>query len=185
LASRPAPRPRTIHAMMPITGSLVSPQVKYAVIGQAGQIAVGDRVSRGCSPSFSRSALPAPVRVRIKKSGPCRCPRNIGGCLGPERCLYPTLPRRARIGIPPPIATSPSLTAQHSSRPGPARPGQGRPACTARRPASQRACVGGSGFHRPPRRRHSTNEAAPPMRMSNTITTVRVMIPTVLSSTAG
>src|SRR5580704_17474214 len=47
LASRPAPRPRTIHAMMPITDSLVSDRVRYAVVGHAGEIAVGEDFSRG------------------------------------------------------------------------------------------------------------------------------------------
>src|SRR5580693_4296635 len=48
LASKPAPRPRTIHAMTPITDSLVqSDQVRYAVVGHAGQIAVGEETLPG------------------------------------------------------------------------------------------------------------------------------------------
>jgi hypothetical protein len=53
LASKPATRPRTIHAMMPITDSLVSDQVKYAVVSHARQIARGEIfLPGGFSPSF-------------------------------------------------------------------------------------------------------------------------------------
>src|SRR5579859_5806319 len=78
LASRPAPRPRTIHAMMPITDSLVSPQVRYAVVSHAGEIAVGEDSPVG-SPSFGRSVLPAPILVRIKNPGPAAARTNISG----------------------------------------------------------------------------------------------------------
>ena len=137
LAIRPAPRPRTIQAMMPITGSLVSPQVEYAVVGHAGDRG-GRRVSRGCSPSFSRSVLPAPVRVRIKNPGPAAARAILAGdgCLGPERCLYTTLPWLSGIGIPQPITSSSNLRAAGSggratlalAQAAMLRPGQCRPA---------------------------------------------------------
>src|SRR3984957_1900971 len=50
LASRPAPRPRTIHAMMPITDSLVSDQNDVRVAGPARQVAVGENNSCGLLP---------------------------------------------------------------------------------------------------------------------------------------
>src|ERR1039457_6338275 len=46
LASKPAPRPRTIQAMIPITDSLVSDQMRYVVVSHAGQIAVGEEFSQ-------------------------------------------------------------------------------------------------------------------------------------------
>ena len=49
-ASRPAPRPRTIHAMMPITDSSVSKNLMYGVAGPARQVAVGGISSRGLLP---------------------------------------------------------------------------------------------------------------------------------------
>src|SRR6476619_6032245 len=79
LASKPAPKPRTIHAMIPITDSLVSDQVRYAVVGNAGQIAAGEDFSLGCSPSFGCSALPAPFRVRTKNPGPAAARAIVGG----------------------------------------------------------------------------------------------------------
>jgi hypothetical protein len=69
------------------------------VVGHAGQIAVGEDSPVGCSPSFGRSVLPAPVRVRIKKSGPCRCTRNAGGQLPGSGALplgYSSLARAHR-----------------------------------------------------------------------------------------
>src|SRR6266568_1425629 len=50
LASRPAPRPRTIHAMMPITDSSVSGEIDIRVAGPARQVAVGESNSCGLLP---------------------------------------------------------------------------------------------------------------------------------------
>src|ERR1035437_5968679 len=46
LASRPAARPRTIHAMIPITDSLARDQVAYAGVSHAGEMAMGVGHSR-------------------------------------------------------------------------------------------------------------------------------------------
>src|SRR5580658_5968510 len=47
---RPAPRPRTIHAMMPITDSSVSEELDVRGSGPARLIAVGEITSRGLLP---------------------------------------------------------------------------------------------------------------------------------------
>src|SRR5689334_19682982 len=51
LASRPAPRPRTIHAMMPITDSSVSDEIDVRVAGPARQVA-GEKITPAGSCPF-------------------------------------------------------------------------------------------------------------------------------------
>src|SRR4249919_2534690 len=50
LASKPAPRPRTIHAMMPITDSSVSDEIDIRVAGPARHVAVGENLPAGSCP---------------------------------------------------------------------------------------------------------------------------------------
>src|ERR1039458_6163312 len=71
LASRPAARPRTIQAMMPITDSLVSDEVTYAVVSHAWLIAMGVEFSRDSYRPLACSVLPAPFRARKKIPDPC------------------------------------------------------------------------------------------------------------------
>jgi hypothetical protein len=70
------------------------------VVGHAGEIAAGEkRFSRGFSPSFGRGVLPAPGRVRAKKSsGPAAASADIAGCScrGPEQHSYSTPYSRAK-----------------------------------------------------------------------------------------
>src|SRR5207248_1339613 len=87
-ASRPALRPRTIHAMMPITDSLVSDQVRPAVAGHAGWAAGG---GRRILPRVLTVLWPwrlAGIRSGYdeKNPGPAATTANIGDCsrLGPE-----------------------------------------------------------------------------------------------------
>src|SRR6185437_12197839 len=80
LASRPAPRPRTIHAMMPITDSSVSNQMTYGVAGPARQVAVGERNSRGLLP-FSGPERLSWRRPERKNSGSCAAPVVFTGQL--------------------------------------------------------------------------------------------------------
>src|ERR1700726_586617 len=60
-ASRPAPRPRTIHAMMPITDSSVSDVNDVWVAGPARRVAVGEEISAGSCPLLGHNALTARV----------------------------------------------------------------------------------------------------------------------------
>src|SRR6185437_12885469 len=101
LAIRPAIRPSTIHAMMPMTDSLVSDV--GAVRGC--RYCWADRGRRKSSPGRShrpliRSVLPEPVRVRKRKSGPMPAAANNAAKrhLGPEFTFYNTLTLTSRIG---------------------------------------------------------------------------------------
>src|SRR5271165_5993122 len=73
LASRPAPSPRTIHAIIPITDSSVSDEIEVRIAGPARRVAVGENNSCGLLP-FSR-----PLRFYradpTKNSGPTLLPR--------------------------------------------------------------------------------------------------------------
>src|SRR6202023_2112919 len=63
LASRPAPRPRTIHAMMLITDSSVSDDNDVRVAGPARQVAVGEITPAGSCPFLGRCAFSAAART--------------------------------------------------------------------------------------------------------------------------
>jgi hypothetical protein len=74
LKVRPCDLPPGISmlTMMPITGSLVS-EVTYAVVGHAGQIAMGEEFSRASHCPVVVASLPAPFRAR--KTDPAALPR--------------------------------------------------------------------------------------------------------------
>ena len=92
--SRPAPRPRTIHAIIPITDSSVSDEIEVRVAGPARRIAVGENNSCGLLP-FSRP-------LRLYGAGPNKKLRSCTGpaifignsCRGPEQYSLFTTPLR-------------------------------------------------------------------------------------------
>src|SRR5271165_6559383 len=57
LASRPAPSPRTIHAIIPITDSSVSDEIEVRVAGPARRVAVGEITPAGSCPFLGRCAF--------------------------------------------------------------------------------------------------------------------------------
>jgi len=79
----------------------------YAVVGHAGEIAVGrGGFSRGFSPSFGHGVLPAPGRVRAKKSsGPAAASADVAGAAAGVRSnAFIVLLILAQRGIPQPAA---------------------------------------------------------------------------------
>src|ERR1035441_6778824 len=87
LAINPAAKPRTIQAMIPITDSLVSDRMTYAVVSHAGWIAVGEEFTHDSRhPLLSSTFVGAGHESLPKKNpGPAvhRACRACNG-LGPE-----------------------------------------------------------------------------------------------------
>src|SRR5271157_5645321 len=87
LASRPAPRPRTIHAMIPITDSSVSDEIDVRVAGPARQIAARENNSCGL--------LPFSGPLRLSRRRPER--KNSGSWAAPAIFHGPQLPGAGAI----------------------------------------------------------------------------------------
>src|ERR1700756_4429243 len=92
LASRPAPRPRTIHAMMPITDSSVSDENDMRGSRSCATESRWEKETpEGSCPFLGRCALPAPTRIR--KLQILHCSPILGcSCRDPERYFYYTSP---------------------------------------------------------------------------------------------
>jgi hypothetical protein len=89
--SRPAPRPGTIHAMMPITGSLASDEIDVRVAGPARQVAVGEITPAGSCPLLGRCVFYGADRT--ENSGSWRLPPIFTGRSCRVRSNTFTLPR--------------------------------------------------------------------------------------------
>lgn len=91
LAITPAARPRTILALLPMTGSFVSDQVTYAAAGLAEQTVVGEELSRGFHRPLDVTCYRQPPVYGEQKIRALPRARRYRGCScqGPEqRPLY-------------------------------------------------------------------------------------------------
>ncbi len=92
---RPAPRPRTIHATIPITDSSVSDEIDVRVAGPARQIAVEKITPTGSCPFLGRYAFHGvgpKEKLRV-----LHCSRHIHGRSCRVRSNISTLPRAGSV----------------------------------------------------------------------------------------